>query len=497
MPHKKLRIEYLLLIIYSIVTKFFVSINSIRYSEVFTDSDQAIFFSIGKSMLHGKVLYKDVFDQKTPYIYFFNAFAAIFEKNHVGLFILEIIILAIILIYLYKIVKLFVSNERALIGSLLLGVILCVPEISFGNSRTEMYAIAFLMPAIYLFVRYFLLEEKEKYNNLYMFIIGILASFILMTNIRAVVILVPFAIILLIKLIKEKQYRAIATLFFIGTFGVIITVVPYIIYAVMTDSVKDAVYAIFTTNINYAKSNVTTKESVLSLALAFIAQNKVFFVLIFLSFPIWFLLKFDFKLKISITISFVITFIYVVFSYKTNVYYLVILMPYILSIYFLLSRFFEKIRINTFIIIAIAAASLLANIYLNRSIDVRYINCYNRSNRINKVIEENFNNRDDVKILSYGFVPEVYVYTGTIINYKYFIIPNVSYKADPTAYDAQYNYILSNDPDVVVYANSAAGNNMPKGKFDRIRYTLSTSYVLADEFRTNDFTGTFYIFVKK
>ena len=134
--------------------------------------------------------------------------------------------------------------------------------------------------------------------------------------------------------------------------------------------------------------------------------------------------------------------------------------------------------------------------YINRSIDIRYTNCVNRAARINKAIENNISNRENIKVLSYGFNPEVYIYTKDVLNYKYFIIPNVSYKADPTAYEAQYNYIMSADPDVVVYANSATGNNMPKMMFDRLRYTLSTSYKLVDEFKTNNFTGTFYIFIK-
>ena len=394
--------------------------------------------------------------------------------------------------------KLFVCNERAIVCSLVFGIILCIPEITFGYSRTEMYALAFIMPAIYLFANYFLLNNDEKYNYKYMFIVGILASLVLMTNIRAVVIYVPFAIILLLKLIKENKYTDILKLFIAGALGVIITIVPYLIYALVTDSIKDAIYAIFITNINYAKSNVGTTESMSSLAIKFIAQNKVFFIFTFLSFPAWFILKFDFRLKTSIIISFVVTFAYVVFSYKTNVYYLVILMPYILSLYFILSRFLEKRKniINIPVVIVITVVSILINIYINRSIDIRFINCYNRANRINKVIENSFNNKENVKVLSYGFNPEVYIYTGGLVNYKFFIIPNVSYKADPTAYDAQYNYIINEDPDVIVYANSVTGNNMPTGKFDRIRYTLSTAYVLKDEFKTNDFTGTFYIFAK-
>ena len=331
-----------------------------------------------------------------------------------------------------------------------------------------------------------------------MFIIAVLACLTLMTNIRAVVIFIPFALLTCVKLINEKRYINILILFLVGILGVVITLIPYIVYAIFTDSISDAIYAIITTNINYAKSNSAVDKNLLYVSGLFISQNKMFFTFLFLSFVSWFFIKVDLELKISIIASFVITFIYVVFSYKTNVYYLVILMPYLLSLYFLLSRFIDKILKETTLPVLILSSviCLLINMYINRSIDIRYTNCVNRAARINKAIENNFSNRENIKVLSYGFNPEVYVYTKDVLNYKYFIIPNVSYKADPTAYEAQYNYIMSADPDVVVYANSATGNNMPKMMFDRLRYTLSTSYKLVDEFKTNNFTGTFYIFIK-
>ena len=97
------KIEYFLIFIYTVLIKFFVSINSIRFSEVFTDPDQAIFYTIGKAITSGKVLYTDIFDHKTPYIYFVNAIASLFDKNHLGLFTIEVIIMFITLIYVYKI----------------------------------------------------------------------------------------------------------------------------------------------------------------------------------------------------------------------------------------------------------------------------------------------------------------------------------------------------------------------------------------------------------
>lgn len=503
----------IILIIYSILTKFLVSINSIRFGEVFTETDQSIFFSIGKAILHGKVLYKDVFDHKTPYIYFFNAFAALFEKNHLGLFIIEVVLLSTILIFTYKTAKLFVTETKAFLSDIVLAVILSIPQITFGYSRTEMYAIAFIMPSIYLFAKYFvdtkIVEDDILSSNVavstdgsfklsHMFIIGILASLTFMTNIRAVVIFVPFAIALLIKLLSTKNFKNLLLVILSGLCGFVITIIPYIIYAVATNSLGDAIYAIFTSNVNYANSNFAFGKNFIKTAATFISNNSVFFAFTLISFVSWFFVKMEKFTKFSIIISMIVTMSYIVFSNRTNPYYLVILMPYLMSIYFIIVRFINiKVKVSDlFIFVTFAILFLFINVCVNRDIKIRYLNCVHRAERINNAISSNLN-KSDAKVLSFGFNPETYIYTGSVVDYKYFIIPNIPYKADKLPYNAQYEYIMSRDPDVVVYANSNAASDMPKEMFDRIRYVLSTAYDLVDEFKTNEFTGTFYIFVKK
>ena len=500
MKDKNSKIEYFLLIAYSIMLRFFVSINSIRFNEVFTDTDQAIFFTIGKAMIKGKVLYKDIFDHKTPYIYFFNAFAALFEKNHLGLFILEILLFSIISIYLYKICRFYLSKEVAFIAPMILGTLMSIPNISFGYSRTEVYAIACLMIAIFMFAKYFeTTSEDEPFMPKQMFIIGILAGITFMTNIRAIAIFVPFAVSVLVRLIKSKNYKNILAIFVAGLLGVVVSIVPYIIYAIATDSVKDAYYAIITTNINYAKSNFTLGHNVLEGALNFIVVDLKFFIFLFISFFCWFPLKFNKMIKIPIIVAFVITFYYVVFSQRTNVYYLVIFMPYLLSIYFLIAKFAKKIFENwkRIVYIASAVVFIALNIFINRSIDSRYNYCYYMTMRINNNLFTKLGNKRNARILSFGFNPDIYIFTGTVPVYKYFFIPNISYKEDSTIYDAQYEYIMERDPDVVIYQHSTVAGDMDKRKFDQMRYVLSVDYDLVDEYKTNENLGSNYIFIKK
>ena len=538
------KIEYLkttpiFLLCYSIALKFFMSMYSIRFSEVYTDNDGAIYYIIGKAIMHGKVLYKDIFDHKTPYVFFANAFASLLEKNHLGLFILEILILFLTLLYTYKFAKIFTTEFRSIVCAFYFGIILNIPQITFSYSRTEEYAIAFMMVALFLFSKYYFLNDinphnsneianananktanatantiadySNKFSFYPMLVIGILAGLTFMTNIRAIILFVPFAIALLIKCIGEKKYNQIFKLFVAGIIGVIISIIPYIIYMILTDSVRDSYYAIFTFNFNYLNSGLNDKTDFVSAVLYFLKDQLIVYIITFISFIVLIKLKFDKHLKLSVLASLIIAFIYITFSKRPYPYYVVIFTPYFLSLYFMFLNIYDKYalskkfalldKLNLSYSIKIVLCSvmfILFGILISyKGLSNRYKNNLLRSGRINSVVENKFKNKSDLKVLSYGFLPEVYVFTHTIPKYKYFMIPNVAYKVDRTPYDAQYNYIISLDPDLIVFRSKGFYDTLPKTKANQINFILSSEYTLEDTIKTNEYDGDIYVFARK
>ena len=516
----------LTLLCYSIALKFFMSIYSIRFNEVYTDNDGSIYYIIGKAIMHGKVLYKDIFDHKTPYVFFVNAAASLLEKNHLGLFVLEIAILFITLLYTYKFVELFTTEFRSLICAFCFGIILNIPQITFSYSRTEEYAIAFMMVALFLFSKHYFLNDINYHNSnenatanaianssntysLYpMFVIGILAGLTFMTNIRSMILFVPFAISLMIKCLREKKYLQVLKLFFAGIIGVVISLIPYIIYMILTDSAKDAYYAIFTFNFNYLNSAINDKNDFAATVLKFIKEQMIVYVVTFASFIALLKLKFNKYLKLAIFSSFIIAFIYITFSKRPYPYYLVIFTPYFLSLYFTTLNAFDKCYLfnshnkseksfltqNTKIVLCFVMFVLFGILISYKGLDNRYKNNLLRSGRINSVVEKKFKNKS---VLSYGFLPEVYVFTHTIPKYKYFMIPNVAYKVDRTPYDAQYNYIISLDPDLIVFRSKGFYDTLPKTKTNQINFILSSEYTLEDTIKTNEYDGDIFVFARK
>ncbi len=144
-----------------------------------------------------------------------------------------------------------------------------------GMVRTEGYAVCFMLPAFYLFIRYFIyvgkcdielkngtvnfndsikgsFKSKYWFSICEMFLIGIFASLNLMFNIKSVILFVPFAIAVTYILIKHKLYKNLFFDFIFGLLGVIIAILPYLIYMITTGSYEDMFYAVFHINFVYA-----------------------------------------------------------------------------------------------------------------------------------------------------------------------------------------------------------------------------------------------------
>lgn len=476
--------------------KLFSSILSPLYSKELTDVDISIFTCIGKSLLQGKILYKDVFDHKTPYIYFINAFFNIFDYRHIGLYILEVILLYIILLFSYKICKLFITNEYKVIVIVgILSLLLNNHNITFLYSRTEMYAIAFLLPCIYQYLKLYIADKNVNY-----IIIGLLCGITFMTNIKAIILIIPFILCDFINHndVLTKIYKLI--------FGFIISVVPYIIYMIVTDSFKDFYEAVVNTNFIYATKTFNTQNLNSSFISIFNYDIKTYLpILIFMIFILASIIllvycKVNKFVKISVISSFALACMYTFIIGRLHIYYLVIFIPFSLSLFINLIKH-TAFNFNRKITAILLLIFLLISFLYNYPV-IKNKNEYDNklSYNINYAFTKHFGKSFDIKnykLLSLGFFPEAYIYTDADINYKYFFIPKLSYNAYSKPYIEQYNYLNNKDPDIVIYTRTEVTNEYPPDLIDKMNDILMSSYDMICEIPIAGVDNSYYLFVKK
>ena len=122
--------------------------------------DANSYFSVGKALFNGKMPYRDVFDQKGMYLYFFYGLAyLISHTSFFGVFIMEIVLGLLDVIGFYKILGLYTSDRYAtLFAPLTYATIVVSRSFWWGGAAEEI-----CLP-LYVFGLYFILSY---FRNIY------------------------------------------------------------------------------------------------------------------------------------------------------------------------------------------------------------------------------------------------------------------------------------------------------------------------------------------
>ncbi len=194
--------------------------------------DANSYFSVGKGIFNGKMPYRDIFDQKGMYLYFFYGLCyLVSHTTFTGVFIMEIILGALDIAGMYRIISLYskkcIAFALAPVGY---AAIVCSRSFWWGGAAEEV-CLPFYIWGLYLVVDYF----KNKYPEEVMsfktvFIGGILSGMV--ANIKYTGLGFFFAWMMMVffsYVAKRELWQGIkACVVFL--FGMFLPFVPWIIY---------------------------------------------------------------------------------------------------------------------------------------------------------------------------------------------------------------------------------------------------------------------------
>ena len=463
---------------------FIHSFNSVRFSDASIYSDNAVFYLMGKAMLKGQVLYKDVFDHKTPYVYFINAIASLLGKNHLGLYLITVLVLFISLYFTYKIVDLIINDKTfAIISAAIICLFLNNANMTLGFLRTEGYVISLVLPSAYLFIK-FLLSDKKSFKLREMFIIGVLAGLTLMINLKAAVLYVPFAFSVAIVLAKSKNYKNIFGCFVFGLLGVVLSVLPFVIYLTLTNSFDDAFDAIVNVNgiySNYHSSIIALNESKIDTILDVVRIHPIITLIITLSIVSILIYKTKASIKYAVLLSYLFCLAYTIFLNRPYTYYYTIIIPFIIPICIVAYELsYKRLKTNTIknlVSVLLVLVLFLINFKIGYfEVEKRYsFNSYTK-NKLEELLSPHIKVDDNTKVLSYGFAPEYYIFLNSNLSFKYFIIPNIKYDYYDKAYLEQISYIKKAIPDVLIFSFGNYTIQLPSQKFNEFKSAVNDNY---------------------
>ena len=119
------------------------------YYEIPVSCDPIIYHLMGRGMMEGLMPYRDLFDQKGPFIFLIYGFSYTLCGSYWLVFVLEGFAVTASMIFCYKAALLFVSGKKAFIVSLLILYSMCSFHYYAGGGHPSEFILPFQFAAIY------------------------------------------------------------------------------------------------------------------------------------------------------------------------------------------------------------------------------------------------------------------------------------------------------------------------------------------------------------
>ena len=173
--------------------------------------DANIYFIMSKGLLHGMVPYRDLYDQKGPFIFFIYLLGILInEKNFIGIFVLEVVAAFAFLFISYKMIRIYCKD---------LAAVLVLPFIAFSVYSSKAFchggsAEEFILP-MYMFCFYKVLVflETKQLRKKDAVLIGLVTGIIFWIKFPLVGLPIFLGIFVLAYYVKEKRFKEILKIF--------------------------------------------------------------------------------------------------------------------------------------------------------------------------------------------------------------------------------------------------------------------------------------------
>lgn len=414
--------------------------------------DSNIYFTIGKSILKGKVIYRDLLDQKGPVIYFIHSLASIISfDSFIGMYIIETIACFFYLFYINKIVEFYIPKKGLLLMPVVSILTYSIPAFCHGDSAEEL-CLPFIAYAMYIGLK--CIKESRFLRRNESLLLGIIGGIVFWIKFTLVGIFVGMFIPLALLAIKERNIKEIFISILFILVGFIIISIPVIIYFLMNNALIDLYNVYFYDNLFLYTSDVgnsLVSKLIYGINKGYInirTFNEINMILIIIGliYSYYSFQKEEILLIISMLL-FSFTFVYA--GGKGLAYYSLILSPLniwgLIFVYKIISKY---IIIDSFDYLKISISLLLLIVLLATCTGNRYLMFEKKSNMPQYRFKETIDTVEDPTLLNYCFLDGGFYTTANIVpNKRVFCLINY-----PTSelIDVQGEYCNNGEIDFIV-----------------------------------------------
>ena len=260
---------------------------------IFNNWDDAnSYFTMGKVMMNGGVFYRDSFDQKGPLLYFIYGLAYLISHNTFkGVFVMEIISLAVFLIAQYKILRLFLEHEVSMFFLPFVALVVTSCKSFYWGGSAEEFCLSFLAWGLYFSLRYFKEEHPKVISVKILFLCGVLAGCIMLIKYTVLGMYFFWMAMIAFSTLNREDWKKSIQNCFIFLAGMIAPVIPWLIYFGDNGALDDWYHAYIYCNVffysDFNQESVGIEKKIYDLAKILywlIIDNFIYFSMIILGF---------------------------------------------------------------------------------------------------------------------------------------------------------------------------------------------------------------------
>lgn len=224
--------------------------------------DANCYFTVGKSMLHGKVLYRDIFEHKGFYLYVLHALGYLISNTtFFGMYLLEIAAAFAFLVYTYKIALLFCSDADVLyLIPVLAAFVYGTQAFSHGDSAEE-FCLPLLAYALWAGLK--ALRNNETPTNKEFFMIGVTSGCVLWIKYTMLGFYLGWFIVPAYLMIRSHAWKKLISSVAAIAVGVGVATLPVLVYFAANGALHDLWQVYFYDNMFIYSSAEGVKHSTL------------------------------------------------------------------------------------------------------------------------------------------------------------------------------------------------------------------------------------------
>ena len=285
--------------------------------------DANCFFTVGKTIKYNIVLYRDIFEQKGPVLYYIYFIASLISPDSFfGGYILEIVSGCFFLFFVYKSLLLFADSKIVFLLPIEAAIVFGSEAFADGGSAEE-FCLPFLALGNYFALKALKRSRPLSYKE--WILVGVCSSIVLWIKFSLLGLFIGYGIFFLFFYIYKKWLKRLFFSILFLLLGIVIVFVPIFIYFYINNALSDLFEVYFYDNLflysfNYHENKLINLFVVLLYGLlSFIKHQLIGFVLVIAGGIYFFLLQK--RIFFYYILSFTFLFFFVFSGGRRYIYY--------------------------------------------------------------------------------------------------------------------------------------------------------------------------------